>query len=354
MQSALYTFKHSCAYITYKNEKYIAFYFPYNEAHKNEIKRTKGMKWNPENRAWLHPDTPENRHLHGFITYKELEYNAQKEKEIEAFRQVLITLRYSKNTIKVYTEALSIFFQYHYKKALDEIDEADLVQFHKQYIIERELSLSYQNQFINALKLFFKNRAKGGIDSGQIQRPRGAKTLPHVLSINEVRSIIGATQNIKHRTMLSLIYGCGLRRGELLNLKISDISSERLLMQIRGGKGKKDRVVPISEKLINELRLYYRYYKPEKYLFEGMNKGEPYSPKSLQNVLKQSLKKAGINKPVSLHWLRHSYATHLLEQGTDLRYIQVLLGHKSSKTTEIYTHVSEKSILKIRSPFDNL
>jgi integrase/recombinase XerD len=154
--------------------------------------------------------------------------------------------------------------------------------------------------------------------------------------------------------MLSLIYACGLRRGELLNLKPADVDSKRHLLIILNAKGKKDRVVPISDKVIGMLREYYKQYRPKKWLFEGQFPEEQYSETSLQKVLKNALSAARIRKPVSLHWLRHSYATHLLEAGTDLRFIQELLGHKSSKTTEIYTHVSEKSLQKISSPFDNL
>jgi len=154
--------------------------------------------------------------------------------------------------------------------------------------------------------------------------------------------------------MLSLIYACGLRRGELLRLKSGDVDSTRGLLKVYQGKGKKDRVVPISDKIIEMLRDYYKLYKPKKWLFEGQFAGNQYNEQSLQSVLKQALNKANINKPVSLHWLRHSYATHLLESGTDLRYIQELLGHKSSKTTEIYTHVTTQSLQNIRSPFDDL
>ena len=154
--------------------------------------------------------------------------------------------------------------------------------------------------------------------------------------------------------MLSLIYACGLRRSELLNLTLKDIHSERNLLLIKQAKGKKDRVVPISAKLIALLRDYYKAWKPITWLFEGQIPNTKYSEKSLENVLKQSLAKTNITKKVSLHWLRHSYATHLLESGTDLRYIQELLGHSSSRTTEIYTHVSTKNIQQIRSPFDDL
>jgi integrase/recombinase XerD len=178
--------------------------------------------------------------------------------------------------------------------------------------------------------------------------------LPNVLSKQEVKAILGASLNIKHRAMLSLIYSCGLRRGELLNLKPTDIDSNRGLLIIRQAKGKKDRIAPLSAKTVEMLRDYYRTAKPKKWLFEGQVPGQQYDDRSIQLVLKNSLIKAGIKKPVTLHWLRHSYATHLLEAGTDLRYIQEILGHKSSSTTQIYTHVSTRSIQNIVSPFDDL
>jgi integrase/recombinase XerD len=174
------------------------------------------------------------------------------------------------------------------------------------------------------------------------------------LSKKEIKAILEAPINLKHRAMISLIYACGLRRSELLNLTLKDIHSDRNLLFIRQSKGKKDRVVPISMKLIAMLRDYYKAFKPKTWLFEGQLAGEKYSERSIQLVLNQSVSKAKINKQVSLHWLRHSYATHLLESGTDLRYIQELLGHSSSKTTEIYTHVSTRNLQQIRSPFDDL
>jgi integrase/recombinase XerD len=154
--------------------------------------------------------------------------------------------------------------------------------------------------------------------------------------------------------MLSLIYSCGLRCGELLALKPVHIDSKRNIVLLKNSKGKKDRIVQLSSKILEILRDYYKMYKPQIYLFEGQIKGTQYDSRSLQQVLKQALKKSDIRKPVTLHWLRHSYATHLLESGTDLRYIQELLGHSSSKTTEIYTHVSTKSLQQIKSPFDDL
>jgi integrase/recombinase XerD len=166
--------------------------------------------------------------------------------------------------------------------------------------------------------------------------------------------ILEAHRNVKHKMMLSFIYSCGLRCGELLALRPEHIDSRRGVVIIRQAKGKKDRIVPLSPRILEMLRVYYREYKPKVYLFEGQPVGKPYDERSLQLIMKQALEKANIQKPVTLHWLRHSYATHLLESGTDLRYIQEMLGHKSSKTTEIYTHVSTLRIQKIISPFDTL
>jgi integrase/recombinase XerD len=237
---------------------------------------------------------------------------------------------------------------------VDEIDNSDLIQFNNDYILKHKFSQAYQNQVVNAVKLFYRKIQHKRLDPELIERPRTEKKLPNVLSKEEVKMILEALENLKHKTMLCLIYACGLRRSELLNLKIKDIDSKRGILIIRQSKGKKDRIVPLSEKIIVLLRDYYQIYKPKSYLFEGQQEGTRYSEKSLESVMKKAKQVAKINKPVTLHWLRHSYATHLLECGTDLRYIQELMGHKSSRTTEIYTHVSTKNLQQIRSPFDDL
>ena len=273
---------------------------------------------------------------------------------LEHFKNYLKSQRYSPNTIKTYTDALGVFFQFHHTKSPEQLGIAEIIHFNTGYILRKNLSVSYQNQVINAIKLFYRNRFNRFMNLDNIQRPRREKRLPNVLSKQEIKAIIEAPTNLKHRAMLSLTYACGLRRSELLNLTLKDVLSDRNLLFIRQSKGKKDRVVPIGDKLIDMLRNYYKAYKPKKWLFEGQYAGYQYSERSLQLVLKQALQKAGNQKPVSLHWLRHSYATHLLESGTDLRYIQELLGHSSSKTTEIYTHVTTKSLQQIRSPFDDL
>jgi len=283
-----------------------------------------------------------------------VELNEETLQKVEKFKFWMRSRRYSESTIVTYTDALKTFLKFYHTKAISEINNEDVIEFNNKYIIENKLSASFQNQVVNAIKLFFSKIENTKIEVELIHRPQRAKLLPNVLSKEEVKSILEAPINVKHKTMLSLIYACGLRRSELLNLKSEHIDSKRKLLVIKQSKGKKDRIVPISDKLIVLLRDYYKTYKPETWLFEGQNKGEKYSEQSLQSVLKQALEKCKITKPVTLHWLRHSYATHLLESGTDLRYIQELLGHNSSKTTEIYTHVSTKSLQNIKSPFDVL
>jgi integrase/recombinase XerD len=237
---------------------------------------------------------------------------------------------------------------------LNEISNDDFILFNTQYILQRKLSSSYQNLVLNAIKLFFSIVKDKKLALEKLHRPRKEHKLPNVLTKEEVKQILEVYRNSKHKVMLSLIYSCGLRRSELLNLKPLDVDSKRGVLIIRQSKGMKDRIAPLSEKVVVMLRQYYMEYKPKVWLFEGQRPGEKYDERSLANVLKQALAKLKMKKPVSLHWLRHSYATHLLEAGTDLRYIQEILGHKSSKTTEIYTHVSTKSIQNIKSPFDDL
>ena len=274
--------------------------------------------------------------------------------KIEEFKLWLQSKRYSENTIDTYTDALKTFLRYYAHKPITEITNDDLINFNNHYILANHFSASYQNQVVNSVKLFFGKIENKKLNPELVHRPKRPKLLPNVLSKEEVKLILQALTNIKHKAMLSLIYSCGLRRSELLNLKITDINSKRGLIVIRQSKGRKDRIAPLSEKTIQLLRDYFNAYKPKEWLFEGQNGIGQYDERSLASVLINALEKSKINKPVTLHWLRHSYATHLLENGTDLRYIQEILGHSSSKTTEIYTHVSNKSIQKVISPFDSL
>lgn len=246
------------------------------------------------------------------------------------------------------------FLRFVSPKEAQECTSNDMIRIIDEYILPNGLSHSFQNQMISSVKKFYSHIYSSVIDPGKLTRPRPQHRLPNVLSKEEVKRILNSLTNEKHRVMLSLIYACGLRRSELLQLAPADIERSRNLLRIKQAKGFRDRIVPISDRTIEMMDTYISRYKPERYIFEGQNPGEPYSATSLEKVLKNGCEKARIGKPVTLHWLRHSYATHLLESGTDLRYIQELLGHKSSKTTEIYTHVTTKSIQKIRSPFDDL
>ena len=282
------------------------------------------------------------------------ENNIEIEENISKFISWLKYRRYSPSTINTYTEVVRTFLKFNFPKKANEITPDDMVRFVNEYILKKGLSFSFQNQVVNGSKLFFKEIIKTSFSVEKFERPRREHKLPNVLSKEEVAGLLKALTNQKHIAMLSLIYACGLRRGELINLKPVNIDSKRHLLIIVNAKGYKDRIIPISDKVIEMLRNYYKEYQPKVWLFEGQNAGEKYSETSLQKVLKKALIQANIRKPVTLHWLRHSYATHLLESGVDLRYIQELLGHKSSRTTEIYTHVSEKSLQKIKSPFDDL
>lgn len=275
-------------------------------------------------------------------------------KKLNDFKQWMLSKRYSQSSIDTYCDALKVFWFYFYEKDVNQITNDDVVLFNNDYILKNNLSSSYQNQIVNAIKLFYRTQYDKLLQPDLVHRPRREHKLPNVLSKEEIKLILQAHGNIKHKTMLSLIYSCGLRRSELLNLKIEDINSKRGLILIKQAKGKKDRIAPLSERILALLREYYNAYKPKEWLFEGQSCKGQYDANSLAAVLKQALEKSKITKPVTLHWLRHSYATHLLEAGTDLRYIQEILGHSSSRTTEIYTHVSNKSLLKIESPFDSL
>lgn len=340
--------------VRHRGESRIAVYFEKNQELIDRIKKIEGSRWSQQLRVWHLPDTVENRIRFNLAPISDSLPSSEGIEQVERFKKWLRSKRYSESTIKTYTEALKSFLVFYREKPIEEISNEDVILYNNDYILKNKLSASYQNQIVNAVKLFFSTIQNKKIDVDLIHRPKRAKVLPNVLSKEEVKSILVAHGNIKHRAMLSMIYSCGLRRSELLRLKFSDIDSKRGIVLIRQSKGRKDRIAPLSLKILTMLRAYYTAYKPKVWLFEGQNVGTQYSEKSLQSVLKQAFQKVGITKPVSLHWLRHSYATHLLESGTDLRYIQELLGHSSSKTTEIYTHVSTKSLQQIKSPFDDL
>jgi integrase/recombinase XerD len=338
--------------VKHNKEKRIAIYFEKDATLITRIKKLENVRWSATLNAWHLPDNEENRER--FKIKLEIVQNSKHAESMQQFEYWLKSKRYSANTIKTYLEALKSFLLFYNSKPIEDITNEDIIIYNNDFILKNKLSSSYQNQIVNAVKLFFRTIENKLMNEELLHRPRTEKKLPNVLSKEEVKAILNALSNLKHKTMLSLIYSCGLRRSELLKLKPNDIDSKRNIIIVRAAKGKKDRIVPLSDKILGMLREYYKTYKPKTWLFEGQNENEPYDERSLSNVLKQALAKTKIMKPVSLHWLRHSYATHLLEAGTDLRYIQEILGHGSSRTTEIYTHVSTRSIQQIISPFDTL
>lgn len=340
--------------IKHRNESRIAVYFEKNADLNARIKLLEGALWSQTLKAWHLPDTESYRKQFSLQLAKEYLPSEEGMAGIEKFKRYLQSKRYSESTIKTYSEALKSFLIFFREKPLATIINDDVIVYNNDYILKNNLSASYQNQVVNAIKLFFKTVENRNVIIDEIHRPKRSKTLPNVLSKEEVKVILEAHSNLKHKMMLSLIYSCGLRCGELLDLQPIHIDSKRNIVLLKNAKGKKDRIVPLSPKILAMLREYFKIYKPKTWLFEGQTEGRPYDARSLQLILKQALQKTRIKKPVTLHWLRHSYATHLLESGTDLRYIQELLGHNSSKTTEIYTHVSTKSIQQIKSPFDDL
>ena len=268
----------------------------------------------------------------------------------EEYFQKLELRRYSYNTAKTYVTCFEAFINYYKDRELIGITEEE-IRTYLQTLVQKGKSNSAVNQSINSIKFYYEVVQGMPNRFYMVERPLKEHTLPNVLSKEAILRMIGATSNIKHRCILSLLYSAGLRRGELLNLEMCEIESERGLIKVRAGKGRKDRYTLLSRKLLEELRTYYKEYRPKRFLFEGASGGR-YSAESVGNIVKSAAKKAGITQRVSPHTLRHSFATHLLENGTDLRHIQILLGHSSSKTTEIYTHVATKAFDKLKSPLD--
>lgn len=270
----------------------------------------------------------------------------------EVLTKELRLRNYSHKTIKAYLSCLRSFIRYFRPRHPRELTEQDIRDFLLHLIEAKKLAPATVNQIFNALRFLYVELYKMPFVIGSIPRPRTEKHLPVVLSQEEVLKIFDAINNLKHRVLLMLIYSAGLRVGESVRLRIEDIDSTRKLIHLRSAKGKKDRYTLLSDSVLDKLREYYKAYKPKEYLFEGANGRKHLAERSVQSIFKDAVAKTGIRKRVSVHTLRHSFATHLLESGTDLRYIQEILGHSSSKTTEIYTHVSRKTLGKIFNPLD--
>lgn len=258
--------------------------------------------------------------------------------------------KYANNTVKTYVSCFEAFINYYKNFDLMELNE-NHIRSYLQVLIQNKKSNSYINQAVNSIKFYYEIVLGMPNRFYSIERPRTSQALPKVISKEEVFSIINHTNNIKHKCIISLLYSAGLRRSELLNLKITDIDSKRMLIRVQAAKGNKDRMTLLSKTVLEDLRIYFKEYKPKNWLFEGV-KGKAYSGESIVKIIHRSCKKAKIKRNVTPHTFRHSFATHLLESGTDLRYIQTLLGHNSSTTTEIYTHVAINSFDMIKNPLD--
>lgn len=266
------------------------------------------------------------------------------------FLQKLELKKYSLNTAKIYIYYFEEFINYYPKLDLLEINEENIKDY-LSYQINLGKADSTLNQIINSIKFYYEMVLGMPNRFYDMERPRKKEQLPEVLDKTEIIKIIDHTNNLKHKCILSVIYSAGLRVSELISLKLTDIDSKRMVIRVKDSKGGKDRYTLLSNNVLEDLRRYFIEYKPNIYLFEGQ-KNLKYSSSSVLKILKRASKRAGIKKQVKTHMLRHSFATHLLEQGTDLRSIQTLLGHSSLTTTEIYTHVANNIMKTIKNPLD--
>lgn len=268
----------------------------------------------------------------------------------EEYLMKLELKRYANNTVKTYVHCFEKFINAHNEIDYMRIDEQE-IRLYLQKLIQQGSSNSYVNQMINSIKFYYEIVKGMPNRFYSIERPFQKEALPKVISMEEVSGIIKNTTNIKHRCIVSLLYSAGLRRSELLNLTLQDIDSKRMVILVRNSKGGKDRLTILSQSVLDDLRIYFKKWQPKNFLFEG-ERGGKYSTASIAKIINRASLKAGLKKRVSPHMLRHSFATHLLENGTDLRYIQSLLGHSSSKTTEIYTLVATNHLKTIKSPIE--
>jgi len=357
------------------NSKRIRVIFGYHLGLMNVIKKTPYHSWDSKNKWWSIPyseqflEQIQSHILELGLKFRFLEEEkteeSQKIKRVSAnqisnykvapedFVLKIKELRYSESTLKTYKNALEDFLNFHHQIALEQLHDGHIQSFLRHLVMERKVSTSYQNQAINAVKFYFEKVLGGKRTTYNIDRPKKVKSLPVVLSEEEIVRIFKNVENLKHRAILMVIYSAGLRISECINLKIKDIDSNRMQIRIEQAKGKKDRYTLLSTKTLTFLRTYFKAYRPKVYLFEGQF-GDQYSARSIQTIFQETVKKAGITKRVTVHSLRHSFATHLLENGTNLRYIQSLLGHSSSKTTEVYTHITTKGFDQLKSPMDGL
>jgi len=272
--------------------------------------------------------------------------------DVTDFVKILKLKRYGSSTINSYSSHIGLVKGHFADRSLNKLKDQDLFEFVYFMVTTKGISQSYQRQLVGALKLFYKEIYKRTIPFEYLKVNRSERKLPPVLSQQEVVRLISSIKNLKHKAMIALIYGSGIRIGELINLRTKDIDSDRMQVHIRGGKGKKDRYTILSSTSLALLRDYYRKYEPKEYLFEGQSGGR-YSSESASKLFKRAVERSGVNKSATLHTLRHSFATHLLEQGVSIVHIQKLLGHSNINTTMIYTHIAKADLLGIKSPLDS-
>jgi integrase/recombinase XerD len=284
---------------------------------------------------------------------KKAEVTAKYELAVTKLIEIMTLKRYSVRTVKSYRLAFRNFILFYDDLKPRNISRQQIDNYLLYCIREKKISESYQDLIISAIKLFYLEAVNQPEKVEKLYRPKKVERLPSIFSENEIVRLLRASENLKHKCILMVIYSSGLRLGEVVNLQLSDIQSDIKRIYIRTAKGKKDRYTLLSEKTLQILRQYVQVYRPSHWLFEGQNGGQ-YSERSVQEVFTRAKVKSGVNPNGTCHWMRHSFATHLLEKGIDLRYIQELLGHQSSKTTEIYTHITKNGWDKLVSPMDNL
>lgn len=323
--------------------------FEYNLQIIEHLRNIGRGKWDPDNKHWHFPISKLTQIK--ALKYEVLRDNKTAEERVNELKYYLQKRGYSDKTIKSYCSHLNRVLNHTNNEFW--IEEINSYLFNLINVVE--CSHTYCNQAISAIKLYARiSRQLCENDIMQLERPKSEKKLPKVMSVNEVKQLFNVVENIKHLTAFKLAYSSGLRISEVVNLKVKDIDSERMVILVKQGKGKKDRIAPLSEKMLEQLREYYEIYYPKEWLFENPLRDYHLTPRGLQKSFSKAAEKAKIKKHVTFHSLRHSFATHLLESGVDLRYIQEILGHSSSKTTEIYTHVSTRILKKIANPLDNL
>ena len=344
---------------THRGKDVILIRFEYNAALIERVKKLVGVQWSQSQKAWYVMDSALYRAKFGLLPKnpigKEVLSNIHPVNQpiLQRYIETLQLKAYSPNTINTYRNEFAQLLYVLKDKKVDELD-ADRLRGYFLYCINTlKLSENTLHSRINAVKFYFEqvmNQEKFFFD---IPRPKKPSILPKVINAQDIKKLFEVTTNLKHNTMLKLCYGMGLRVSEIVNLKITDIDSKSMQVLIEKAKGKKDRYANLPLSILEQLRVYFKEYTPKKYLFEGQY-GEQYSIRSAQQVFKDALQKAKINKDVGIHSLRHSFATHLLEAGTDVTFIQQLLGHNDLKTTLRYTHVSKKNLKNIKSPLDSI